>query len=68
MHSGTGSAWGGNRRIVALADVFNLVNQHRVLGYDYFTEIAFQVPDENFGCTVTLQTPRVLRIGARFEF
>ena len=68
VHADYGFRLGGNRRLVALADVFNLFNQRRVLGYDYFTEIAFQVPDENFGRIVSYQTPRVLRLGARFEF
>lgn len=59
---------GGNRRLVLLADVFNLFNLNRVQTYDDFTEISFGVPDPNFARVIAYQTPRTLRIGARFEF
>jgi hypothetical protein len=68
LHGDYGFHMGGTRRLVALADVFNLFNQRRVLGYDYFTEISFQVPDPNVGHVVAYQNPRALRLGLRFEF
>ncbi len=67
----------GNRRIVFLADVFNLFNTHTVLDYDNFTETTFGAPNPNFGQPTTsvlggnpaqIQTPRQIRLGARFEF
>jgi hypothetical protein len=68
VHGDYGFRLGGNRRLVVLADVFNLFNQHRVQAYDYFSEISFGVPDPNFGKVIAYQTPRSLRFGARFEF
>jgi hypothetical protein len=58
----------GDRRLVLLADVFNLFNQRPVTDYDYYTELSFQVPDPNFSRAIAFQTPRTLRVGARFEF
>jgi outer membrane receptor protein involved in Fe transport len=68
VHIDYGFKFGGQRRLVVLGDVFNLFNQQRVLGYDYYTEIGFQVPDANFGRIVAYQNPLTLRLGARFEF
>jgi hypothetical protein len=59
---------GGNRRLAVLASVFNLFNQQRVLDYDNFTELSFQLPDQNFGQVVAYQLPRSLRLGLRFQF
>ena len=58
----------GGRRLVVLADVFNLFNTRRVTGYDYYTEVGFRQENPNFGSVLSYQTPRALRIGARFEF
>ena len=68
IHGDYGFKMSGTRRLVLLADVCNLFNQQRVQGYDYFTELAFQVADPNFGKIVAYQTPRLVRFGARFEF
>ncbi|HTI37408.1 MAG TPA: TonB-dependent receptor [Vicinamibacterales bacterium] len=68
VHGDYGFKLSGGRRIVVLADVFNLFNQRRVTGYDYLTELAFQLPDQNFGQVVSYQVPRTMRFGARFEF
>ncbi len=68
---------GPRRRIVLLADVFNLFNQQRTTGYDSYVETSFGAPNPNFGQRVSavlggapplIQTPREIRIGARFEF
>jgi len=56
------------RRLVLLADAFNLFNQQRVTAYDFETEIGFEVPNPNFGKVIAYQNPRTLRVGARFEF
>jgi len=63
--------WGfrlGGRRLVVLADVFNLFNQSRVTAYDFETEIGFGLENPNFGRILAYQNPRTLRLGARFEF
>jgi hypothetical protein len=65
------------QRIVLLADVFNLFNKQTVLDYDNWTETTFGALNPNFGQPTTsvlggnppqLQTPRQVRVGARFEF
>jgi outer membrane receptor protein involved in Fe transport len=69
--------FGDRRRVVLLADVFNLLNTQTVLNYDTFVESTFGAPNPNFGLPVTsnlpgnppqYQTPRQFRFGARFEF
>jgi len=59
------------------ADVFNLFNQTRTIGYDQDTELNASTPNPDFGKPVNsliggtppqFQIPRALRIGARFEF
>jgi outer membrane receptor protein involved in Fe transport len=68
---------GGRQRIVLLADVFNLFNSQTVLDYDNWTETTFGAENPNFGFPTTsvlggnppqIQTPRQIRLGARFEF
>jgi hypothetical protein len=64
-----------NRRVVLLADVFNLGNLQRVVGYNMQYEYpGFGTLNPDFGLVgdpVTLQgyqTPMQIRVGARFEF
>jgi hypothetical protein len=68
---------GDRRRIVLLADIFNVFNQQRTTGYDSYVETTFGAPNPNFGQRVSavlggapplIQTPREVRLGARFEF
>jgi len=66
--------FGGNR-LVVLADVFNLFNLQRTVGYDNFDELELGVANPDFGKPVSetisgpqFQTPRQIRFGARFEF
>jgi hypothetical protein len=68
---------GGARRLVLLADVFNLFDQKTVLDYDTWVESTTGSLNPNFGQPVTsallgnppqIQTPRQFRIGARFLF
>ena len=71
-------AFGGNmatRRVVLLADTFNLFNTQSVTGYNnYFEYPSFGTKNPDFGAIgnpVTLigyTTPRQVRFGARFEF
>lgn len=65
------------RRVVLMADIFNLFDQQRTVGYDNYVETSFGAPNPNFGQRVSavlggapplIQTPREVRIGARLEF
>jgi outer membrane receptor protein involved in Fe transport len=76
-HVDYGLRLGGPRRIVLMADIFNLFDQQRTVGYDNYVETSFGAPNPNFGQRVSavlggappfIQTPREIRIGARFEF
>ncbi len=74
MHADYAFKFGG-QRLVVLADVFNLFNLQRTIGYDNFVEQSFGVSNPNFGLPVSelvsgpqFQTPRQIRFGARFEF
>jgi hypothetical protein len=66
----------GERRITLLADAFNLFDRQEPLDYDNFTETSFQVVNPNEGQPTngggsrftSFQTPRQIRIGARFEW
>ena len=69
----TACASAPNRRVVLLADVFNLFNTQRATGYDQDTESTFGALNPDFGQPVItripqFQTPFQLRFGARFEF
>jgi hypothetical protein len=77
LHADYGLKLGGSRRIVLLADVFNLFDLQRVIDYDNYSELGFNVANPDFGKPVTqllggsppqFQTPRQIRFGARFEF
>ena len=76
-HVDYGVRLGGRRRIVLLADVFNLFDRQTVLDYDNWTETTFGALNPNFGRPTTsvlggnppqIQTPRQVRVGARVEF
>ena len=65
----------GGRRLVFLADMFNLFNLQRVRDYDNFTEIGYLTENPDYGTatnpntgTAGYQTPFQLRLGIRFEF
>lgn len=59
----------GTRRLVLLADIFNVFDQQAVLEYDDYTESpGFAVPNVDFGKALVYQTPRQVRLGIRFEF
>jgi len=70
--------FGGNmatRRVVLLADIFNLFNTQSVTGYNYYFEYpTFGTKNPDFGAVgnpvtrVGYQIPRQMRFGARFEF
>jgi hypothetical protein len=68
----------GARRVTLLADIFNLFDQKTTLDYDNYTDLSFGAPaNVDFGTPTSnlfsgappqFQTPRQIRIGARFEF
>jgi hypothetical protein len=66
----------GNRRILLLADVFNLFNRQEPLDYDNWFERTPGTLNPNFGypvnggngSTSSLQPPLSLRLGARFDW
>jgi len=68
----------GARRVTFLADIFNLFDQKTTLDYDNYTDLSFSAPaNVDFGTPTSnlfsgappqFQTPRQIRIGARFEF
>jgi hypothetical protein len=65
-----------SRRLILLADVFNLTNDRDPTWYDVGTEASFLSPNPNFGQplfgvganTNAFQAPRSFRLGARFEW
>ena len=65
-----------SRRLILLADVFNLTNDQDPNWYDVGTESNFLVPNPNFGQPLfgvaaninAFKTPRSFRFGARFEW
>jgi hypothetical protein len=75
LHADYAIKFGGSRRIVVLADVFNLFDQQRTIDYDNFSELSFGVANPDFGKPISenvagpqFQRPRQIRFGARFEF
>jgi hypothetical protein len=65
----------GFRRVVLIADIFNIGNLQRTTGYNYYYEYPdFGTLNPDFGTPgnpVTLnafQTPMQVRFGAKFEF
>jgi len=68
---------GGGRNLTLLADVFNLFDTQTVLMYDQWTQLTGPAPNPDFGAPITqvlagappqFQTPRQVRLGARFSF
>jgi outer membrane receptor protein involved in Fe transport len=68
---------GGSRNVTLLADVFNLFDAQTVLMYDQWTQLTGPAPNPDFGAPITqvlagappqFQTPRQIRLGARFSF
>jgi hypothetical protein len=66
----------GERRVVLLADAFNLFNRQEPLDYDNWTQLSASVLNANFGQPTnggasrftSFQAPRQIRVGARFEW
>ena len=78
LHADYAIKMGGNsaRRLILLADVFNVFNDQDPTWYDVNTESNFLVANPNFGQplfggsanTNAFQLPRQIRFGARFEW
>jgi hypothetical protein len=76
LHADYGFRIGPNqRRVVLIADVFNLFNTQRVTDYNNYTENSFGSLNPDFGQQYSpilglpgFQTPRQARVGARLEF
>ena len=67
--------FGAARRLVLVADAFNLLNDRDPVSYDPGTEVIFGVPNPDFGTprnpadpTSPFETPRQVRLGARLEW
>lgn len=58
----------GTRRLMLLADVFNLFDQQTVINYDNCTEASFTALNPDFGRAYRYQTPRQVRLGVRLQF
>ena len=66
----------GERRVILAADAFNLFNRQEPTNYDNWTQLSASVLNTNFGQPLSsgasrftsFQTPRQIRVGARFEW
>jgi hypothetical protein len=66
----------GARKLLLIADVFNVFNTQTVLDYNSFSELSFGVPNPDFGragvsgvaAGQQFAAPRQFRLGARYEF
>jgi len=68
LHGDYALPFGANRRLLFLADVFNLFNRRAPLDYDNYTEAAFGVENPDFGRVIQFQEPIRARVGVRFDF
>lgn len=59
---------GGARDVRLVFDVFNLFDAQEATDYDNYTEVQFLVPNPDFGRVIAYQTPREVRVGARFSW
>jgi len=67
--------FGAGRRLVLVADAFNLLDDRDPVSYDPGTEVLFGVPNPAFGtprnpadAASPFETPRQVRLGARLEW
>jgi hypothetical protein len=65
-----------SQRLILAADIFNLLNNQKPTWYDVYHDLAFGIPNPNFGQPVdggnaivpAYHVPRQVRVGARFEW
>jgi hypothetical protein len=58
----------GARRLVLLADVFNLADLQRATAYNQAFELSGHRLNPDYGALTQVQDPRQVRLGIRFEF
>jgi outer membrane receptor protein involved in Fe transport len=76
LHADYALKFGGERRVVLAADVFNLLDRQEALDYDNYSELQPGVANVNFGQpanggasrATSFNPPRRIRFGARFEW
>jgi len=76
LHAGWALAMNGARRVLLVADAFNLLDRQRPTDYDAGTELGFGIPNPNYGAPTAgvaspfsaLSEPRRIRVGARLEW
>jgi len=76
LHLDYSVRFAGTRRLTFSADVFNLLNSRDPITYDTWSEVQFGVPNPDFGKPATFggaqqdafETPRQVRLGARFQW
>ena len=67
IHADYGFTLGGGR-LVLVVDIFNLFNSQDPIDYDQNTELRPLVDNPDFGHRILYQSPRSVRLGARFDF
>ena len=76
LHADYGFKMASERRVVVMADIFNLFDRQEPTDYDNYTETSFGAANPNFGMplngggasTPSFQAPRSVRLGVRFEW
>jgi len=75
LHADYAFRFATQRRVVLIADVFNVLNSQRVTDYNNYTETSFGALNPDLGQPYSAvlglpayQTPRQVRLGARVEF
>jgi hypothetical protein len=66
----------GRQHFILSADIFNLLNSQNPTWYDVYHDAGYLVPNPNFGQALfggngslpAFQTPRQIRVGARFDW
>jgi len=67
----------GNRRVMFVADIFNLFNEKRAMSYDQNTQLVYPTPNPDFGKPIStlllgnppqFQAPLAARVGVRVQF
>jgi hypothetical protein len=68
LHADYTLRFGESRRVMLIADAFDVFNAQDVLWYDYGVETGLRTPNPDFGYAVEYRPPRQIRVGARFEW
>ena len=75
LHVDYAIKFGSSQRVILIADVFNVFDRQEPTDYDNWDETSFGVANPDFGqpsrggsSFTSFQTPRQIRLGARFEW